>query len=174
MEGFTSPLAAWAETQAWEGPRWASRRWRRATQRAFRFQAGFGDLDTDPKTLFLRLGLPPTSRWRRAFQRGSEHVWRRTHTVLRLLKEKVEDTGSEWNSEHWKDTTQRDVPALPFFLFSGEATTTYLCMVISVLTQWACGHTQMYACVYLETFSVNLQLVFQTLKRTISRTFKRK
>ena len=62
-------------------------------------------------------------------------MWRRTHTVLRLLKEKVEDTGSEWNSEHWKDTTQRDVPALPFFLFSGEATTTYLCMVISVLTQ---------------------------------------
>lgn len=100
MKGFTSPLAAWAETQAWEGARRASRRWRRATQRAFQIQAGFGDLGKDPKTWFLRLGLPPTWRWRRDFQRGSEHVWRRTHTVLRLLKEKVEDTGSEWE-ELW-------------------------------------------------------------------------
>lgn len=143
MEGFTSPLAAWAETQAQEGARWASRSWQRATQRAFRFQAGFEDLDKDPETWFLRLGSPPTWRWRRDFQRRSDHVCRRAHTVLRLLKEKVEETlvWSGRSSEHWKDKTQRDVLALPFFLFWAGAATSYLYVVLSVLGQCVCGCT---------------------------------
>ena len=56
---------------------------------------------------------------------------------MRLLKEKVEETlvQSGRKSEHWKDKTQRDVLALPFFLFSAGAATSYLYVVLSVLGQ---------------------------------------
>lgn len=62
---------------------------------------------------------------------------RGTHTVLRLLKDKVEETlvQSGRNSEHWKEKTQRHVLALPVFLFSAWATTGYLYVLLSVLGQ---------------------------------------